>query len=68
MIRRFTQEELDHYSDEIRFRGGRLAEVADLAKTTPDQLARLIGLPRLRAIPDESEPDIFATERLHAVL
>ncbi len=68
MNRHIPQATIDEARDAIRG-GRRLEDIAGQQRTTPDQLVRLIGLPRLQPIPDESEPCIFeAAERLSAVL
>lgn len=65
----FPQATIDEARDELRFRGGRVSDVAERLGVPADQLARLIGLPRLQAIPDDAEPCIFeGAERLSAVL
>lgn len=69
MKRHYPQRVLDEARDEIRFNGGRVSDVAERLGVSADQLARMIGLPRLQAIPDDGEPCIFeAAERLNQIL
>ncbi len=73
MNRHIPQATIDEARDELRFRGGRISPVSERLGIPADQLARMIGLPRLQAIPgddgEDSDPCIFeGSERLQAVM